>query len=198
MIRVLLDTDHVSLHERGYGPLRTRLASFAAGEVAVSAATMEEMLRGRLAILARRSEGGRRVHAYGTCWKQCVSLPPFPSCRSTWRVNGNFRLYARCGCGRAIETSHLCYRTGARCHAGHMKHTRLRSGAGVVAGRLIPVTRTGADIFGFPPWQRFPQLLISETVATSRHPAPDAPAPAARCTPACHRGPRSRSRGGQP
>jgi len=27
MIRVLLDTDHVSLHERGYLPLRARLAS---------------------------------------------------------------------------------------------------------------------------------------------------------------------------
>ena len=64
MIRVLLDTDHVSLHERGHGPLRIRLASFAAGEVAVSAVTVEEMLRGRLAMLARRSEGERRVHAY--------------------------------------------------------------------------------------------------------------------------------------
>ena len=42
-----------------------RLASFAAGEVAVSTVTEEEMLRGRLAVLARRSEGERRVHAYG-------------------------------------------------------------------------------------------------------------------------------------
>ena len=64
MIRVLLDTDHVSLHERGHVPLRARLASFAAGEIAVSAVTVEEMLRGRLAVLARRSEGERRVHAY--------------------------------------------------------------------------------------------------------------------------------------
>ena len=64
MIRVLLDTDHVSLHERGHVPLRARLASFAAGEIAVSAVTVEEMLRGRLAMLARRSEGERRVHAY--------------------------------------------------------------------------------------------------------------------------------------
>jgi hypothetical protein len=28
MIRVLLDTDHVSLHERGHLPLRAQLASF--------------------------------------------------------------------------------------------------------------------------------------------------------------------------
>src|SRR3989449_10308322 len=64
MIRVLLGPDHVSLHERGQLPLRARLASFAPDEVAVSVVTVEEMLRGRLAILARRSEGEVRVHAY--------------------------------------------------------------------------------------------------------------------------------------
>ena len=47
MIRVLLDTDHVSLHERGHLSVRVRLASFAPTEVAVSAVTVEEMLRGR-------------------------------------------------------------------------------------------------------------------------------------------------------
>ena len=64
MIRVLFDTDHMSLHERGHLPLRTRLASFPPEEVAVSVVTVEEMLRGRLAILARRAEGEARVHAY--------------------------------------------------------------------------------------------------------------------------------------
>ncbi len=64
MIRVLLDTDHVSLHERGHLPLRARLASFPPEEVAVRVVTVEEMLRGRLAILARRSTGEARVHAY--------------------------------------------------------------------------------------------------------------------------------------
>ncbi len=64
MIRVLLDTDHVSLHERGHLPLRDRLASFPPEEVAVRVVTVEEVLRGRLAILARRSEDEARVHAY--------------------------------------------------------------------------------------------------------------------------------------
>ena len=64
MIRVLLDTDHVSLHKRGHLPLRDRLASFPPEEVAVRVVTVEEVLRGRLAILARRSEGEARVHAY--------------------------------------------------------------------------------------------------------------------------------------
>ena len=64
MIRVLLDTDHVSLHERGHLSVRVRLASFSPAEMAVSVVTVEEMLRGRLAILARRAEGAARVHAY--------------------------------------------------------------------------------------------------------------------------------------
>jgi tRNA(fMet)-specific endonuclease VapC len=64
MIRVLLDTDHMSLHERGHLPLRARLASFPPEEVAVSVVAVEEMLRGRLAILAQCSAGEARVHAY--------------------------------------------------------------------------------------------------------------------------------------
>jgi tRNA(fMet)-specific endonuclease VapC len=64
VIRFLLDTDHVSLQERGYPLLRTRLASLPPDSFAVSVITVEEMIRGRLAILARRSEGEARVHAY--------------------------------------------------------------------------------------------------------------------------------------
>lgn len=36
MIRVILDTDHVSLHERGHAPLRARLASVSPETMAVS------------------------------------------------------------------------------------------------------------------------------------------------------------------
>ena len=64
MIRFLLDTDHVSLQERGHPPLRARLAAVAPTSVAVSAITVEEMLRGRLAVLARRLEGEGRIRAY--------------------------------------------------------------------------------------------------------------------------------------
>jgi hypothetical protein len=39
MIRVLLDTDHVRLHERGHLPLRARLATCPPEEVAVSVVT---------------------------------------------------------------------------------------------------------------------------------------------------------------
>ncbi len=64
MIRWLLDTDHVSLQERGHPVLLDRLRAVPPGEVAVSVVTVEEMLRGRLAVLARQHSGERRIRAY--------------------------------------------------------------------------------------------------------------------------------------
>lgn len=64
MIRFLLDTDHVSLQERGDPHVRRHLESIPADAIAVSVVTVEEMLRGRLAILSRRRGGQARVHAY--------------------------------------------------------------------------------------------------------------------------------------
>lgn len=59
MTLYLLDTDHVSLHERGHPALLDRLASLPPQRLAVSVITLEEMLRGRLAIVARRTGGER-------------------------------------------------------------------------------------------------------------------------------------------
>jgi tRNA(fMet)-specific endonuclease VapC len=78
MIRALLDTDHVSLHERGHLPLRARLASFPPEEVAGSVVTVEEMLRGRLAILARRSDGEARVPAYAKLLETVLFFSTIP------------------------------------------------------------------------------------------------------------------------
>jgi len=98
MIRVLLDTDHVSLHERGHLPLRARLASFPPEAVAVSVVMVEEMLRGRLAILARRAEGEARVHAYAK-WLETVlffsTIPVVPfdmACEQQLQVLRSLRL----------------------------------------------------------------------------------------------------------
>ncbi len=64
MTRWLLDTDHVSPQERGHQLLKERLAVTPPNSIAISVITMEEMLRGRLAILARHQSGERRVNAY--------------------------------------------------------------------------------------------------------------------------------------
>lgn len=64
MIRYLLDTDHVSLHERGHAPLRAQFEAIAPALIAVSVVTVEEALRGRLAVLAHHSTGQSRERAY--------------------------------------------------------------------------------------------------------------------------------------
>jgi tRNA(fMet)-specific endonuclease VapC len=64
MIRFLLDTDHVSLHERGHAALQAHLAAHPPDEIGVSAVTAEESLRGRLAILSRRLSSAERLRAY--------------------------------------------------------------------------------------------------------------------------------------
>jgi tRNA(fMet)-specific endonuclease VapC len=84
MIHYLLDTDRASLHERGHPPLLARLAAVPPGSVAVSAVTVEEAIRGRLAILARRLEGEARVRAYAKFLEtvrffNAISVVPFDS-----------------------------------------------------------------------------------------------------------------------
>ena len=64
MIRFPLDTDHISLHERGHPPLRARFGTLPPDSLAVSVVTVEEALRGRLAVLARQSAGQDQERAY--------------------------------------------------------------------------------------------------------------------------------------
>ncbi len=78
MIRWLFDTDHVSLHERGSTPLHARIASVPLGSIAVSVVTVEEMIRGRLAVLARRSEGETRIRAYAKLMETVVFFSSVP------------------------------------------------------------------------------------------------------------------------
>ena len=64
MIRYLLDTDHLTLHEYGHAPLRQRLAAHQPNEIAISVVSAEEVLRGRLAVLSRPLKSDARVRAY--------------------------------------------------------------------------------------------------------------------------------------
>jgi tRNA(fMet)-specific endonuclease VapC len=52
MNQYLLDTDHITLQERGHPALLARLKVQPPASLAVSAITVEECLRGRLAVLA--------------------------------------------------------------------------------------------------------------------------------------------------
>ena len=136
MIRWLLDTDQLSLHERGHAPLRSRLASVLPDSIAVSVVTVEEMIRGRLAILARRSEGEARVRAYAKFMETVLffgSVPVVPfdlACEQRFQVLRSMRL-----------------RTGSQ---------DLRIAATALINNLILVTRNRQD------FERVPGLVIED------------------------------------
>ena len=69
MIRFPLDTDHASLQDRGHSVLLARLRLHPPEELAFSVVTVEEALRGRLAVLARSLPSEQRVAAYLSLWE---------------------------------------------------------------------------------------------------------------------------------
>jgi tRNA(fMet)-specific endonuclease VapC len=64
MTAYLLDTDHFTLIERGDALVVSNLKKHRSEEIATSVVTVEESLRGRLAVLARAANGVDRVRSY--------------------------------------------------------------------------------------------------------------------------------------
>ncbi|MEK6325697.1 MAG: type II toxin-antitoxin system VapC family toxin [Acidobacteriota bacterium] len=60
----MLDTDHLSLNQRGHPKIRERLTLIPADEIAITIITAEEQLRGRLAQLGKATSGHARSTAY--------------------------------------------------------------------------------------------------------------------------------------
>lgn len=64
MIRFLLDTDHIALQERAHPALLARLREQEPDGLAVSIVTVQESIRGRMALLGRQPSSARLVEAY--------------------------------------------------------------------------------------------------------------------------------------
>ena len=60
----VLDTDHLSLHQRGYESLKSRLLTISPEKVSITIISVEEIFRGRLAQVRRAKEAEDRVKAY--------------------------------------------------------------------------------------------------------------------------------------
>ncbi len=136
MIRWLLDTDHVSLHERGHAQLRSRLASVPPGAIALSVVTVEEMIRGRLAILARRSEGEARVRAYAKFMETVLFFASIPVVPFDLAYEQKFQ-----------ELRSMRLRAGSQ---------DLRIAATVLVNNLVLVTRNLQD------FERVPGLMLED------------------------------------
>lgn len=60
----LLDTDHVTLDQHGYAPVSARIRLAGQAQVAISIITVEEQLRGWLAVIRAATTATRRSAAY--------------------------------------------------------------------------------------------------------------------------------------
>jgi tRNA(fMet)-specific endonuclease VapC len=61
----LLDTDHVSLDQRGHSVVSARISMAGPSQVTISLISVEEQLRGWLAVLRAAKNGDTRCAAYG-------------------------------------------------------------------------------------------------------------------------------------
>jgi tRNA(fMet)-specific endonuclease VapC len=82
MAQFLLDTDHLTLLEFGHPPLLRRLVRQPPTLAGVSAATVEEALRGRVNALGRATDGPMRIRRYAQLLQtvqllHCLELVPF-------------------------------------------------------------------------------------------------------------------------
>jgi len=64
MPQFLFDTDHLTFYQHRHLPLIQRLALHPADAVAICPINIEEIMRGRLAVVARVLKGAKHVQAY--------------------------------------------------------------------------------------------------------------------------------------
>jgi tRNA(fMet)-specific endonuclease VapC len=77
MALFVLDTDHLSLFQRGYSPLLPRIRAVPASRIAITIVSVEEMLQGRLAQVRRASHGQDRINAYAWLEKTLIFFQAF-------------------------------------------------------------------------------------------------------------------------
>lgn len=60
----ILDSDHLSLYQRGYASLGQRLRSIPPDQIVITVISVEELVRGRLAQIRKAAQSEDRVRAY--------------------------------------------------------------------------------------------------------------------------------------
>src|SRR5436305_9488421 len=98
MPQFLFDTDHLTLFDHGHQQVRQRHAVEPPDAVGISAVTIQEYLRGRLAALARHQSGPRQVQAYANLLASLQPFQLFPQLAFTSSVRINSSTCAHSGC----------------------------------------------------------------------------------------------------
>ena len=91
MTLYLLDSDHLSLHQRGHEPLRKRLLTMPPEQIALTVVSAEELLRGRLAQIRKAKENESRVKAYSWLSKTIDFLCGFTILRFDEEADAHFQ-----------------------------------------------------------------------------------------------------------
>jgi tRNA(fMet)-specific endonuclease VapC len=60
----ILDSDHLSLYQRGHEPLRSSLSTVSPEQISITIISVEELVRGRLAQVRKATKPEERVRAY--------------------------------------------------------------------------------------------------------------------------------------
>jgi len=78
MLGYLFDTDHPTFYQHGHPLVSHRLRLQPPATVEISVVTVEEILRGRLARLARGGDGATRIRHYALLEEALVDFAQFP------------------------------------------------------------------------------------------------------------------------
>lgn len=74
----VLDSDHLSVFQRGHEPLKNRILTLSPEQISITIISVEELLRGRLAQVRRAAQSDARVRAYYWLSKTLDFLCGFP------------------------------------------------------------------------------------------------------------------------
>ena len=77
-MRYVLDSDHLSLHQRGHEELKQHLLTAPPEQICITIISAEELLRGRLAQIRRSTRPDERIQAYHWFSKTIAYISKFP------------------------------------------------------------------------------------------------------------------------
>ena len=156
MLQFLFDTDHLTLFDHTDLSVWQHFVQQPANSVGISAVTVEEYLRGRLASLARHQNGPLQVQAYSRLVESLLLFQQFPLVAFDTACESRYQQLQATSKNRQPGPSHRRNRARASDPSGNAKQARLCSNPGTSSRRLVGVTGTFAEslILTAPPAAR--------------------------------------------
>ncbi len=91
MLQFLFDTDHLTLYDHRQPQVRQRHAAAPPNAVGIGVVTIQEYLRGRLAVLAHHTGGPQQIQAYANLLASLQLFQQFPQVAYDPRSEAQFQ-----------------------------------------------------------------------------------------------------------